>query len=485
MSVPVAGSPLFVVFGATGDLMGRKLLPVLHAIDTEGKIPGGLHVLGVARKPWADAAFCSFAEENLQREPRGDPSTLVAWCRDHLRYHQLDESTSSGWMALRDRILAVEREWGLDGNRVLYLALPSEAFPSVVEGLGKAGLAEGPGWTRLVIEKPFGTDLASAQALNATVHRHFEEKQVYRIDHYLGKETVQNLLVFRFANMFIESLWNQRFVEHVQITVAESLGVEGRAEYYDATGALRDMVQNHLTQLLTLIAMEVPPTFGDNAVRDEKVKVLRSIEPIQPSDVVFGQYGEGESGGKKVPAYRAEPGVASGSTTETFVALRLRVSNWRWHGVPFFLRTGKRMPAKSTRIVVTFRAPPISFFRSETIYERNPDRVTIILQPEEGFDLAFEIKVPGHANRTQTHKMHFRYAEVFGPVADAYETLLLDVLRGDQTLFVRADEVEESWRLFDPVLRSRGSVTVYPAGTLGPPSAAKLVEETGHEWSEE
>ncbi len=485
MSGTVDTNPLFVIFGATGDLMGRKLLPVLHTFDTHGKLPGGLHVLGVARKPWDDTAFRAFAVEHLQREAPGEAANRANWCQQHLNYHSLDTTSAAGWSALRARIEAIEKEQGLSGNRILYLALPSVAFPEVVEGIGSVGLSKSPGWTRVVIEKPFGTDLASAQALNATLHRVFDERQVYRIDHYLGKETVQNLLVFRFANMFIESLWNQRFVEHVQITVAESLGVEARAAYYDGTGALRDMVQNHLTQLLTLVAMEVPPSFSDNAVRDEKVKVLRCIESIQPSDVVFGQYGEGEIDGKKVPAYRSEPEVSAASNTETFVAVWLRVANWRWHGVPFFLRTGKRMPEKSTRIVVTFRSPPIAFFRSEQPSERNPDRVTIILQPEEGFDLAFEIKVPGDTQRTQTHKMHFRYAEVFGPVADAYETLLLDVVRGDQTLFVRADEVEESWRLFDPVLRAKHPVVVYPAGTRGPEEAAQLVERAGHEWSEE
>ncbi|MGP8134525.1 MAG: glucose-6-phosphate dehydrogenase, partial [Thermoplasmata archaeon] len=353
-----------------------------------------------------------------------------------------------------------------------------------IRRIGQAGLNQSPGWTRIVIEKPFGRDYASARSLNRLLHRYFPEREVYRIDHYLGKETVQNLLVFRFANMFVESLWTRQTVERVEITVAEALGVEGRATYYETAGALRDMIQNHVTQILTLVAMEPPATRTEEAIRNEKVKVLRSIAPISPSDAVRGQYTAGKLFGKEVPGYLDEPGVAPASPTETFVALRLKIANWRWQGVPFFLRTGKRLPSKSTRVVVTFKAPPVSFFQTEAEYEVNPDRMSILIQPAEGFELAFEIKVPGRELRVQTHRMKFHYADVFGELPDGYETLLYDAMLGDPTLFVRADEVEESWRLYDRLLRSPPAVVPYPAGSWGPPESQRLAEQWGHRWEE-
>ncbi len=344
------------------------------------------------------------------------------------------------------------------------------------------GWHTGAGWTRVVLEKPFGRDLASAQALNQLLGRYFEEQQIFRIDHYLGKETVQNLLVFRFANMFVESLWNRDRVAQVEITVAERIGVGDRAAYYESSGALRDMIQNHVTQLLTLIAMEPPATRLADAIRNEKVKVLRSAVRIQPEDVVCGQYAAGTMDGQAVPAYREEEGVAPTSATETFVALRLKIDNWRWQNVPFFLRTGKRLPAKSSQVVVTFKAPPVSMFQTEEEYAVNPDRISILLQPAEGIELAFEIKVPGREVRVQTHRMKFHYADVFGELPDGYETLLLDVMLGDPTHFVRADEVEESWRLYDPVLRNPPPLVFYPAGSEGPSEAQRLAEQWGHRW---
>ncbi len=415
----------------------------------------------------------------------GPESEVRTFCGSKLFYQCLGGDGPTGYPGLRARIEQLERDHGLPGNRIFYLALPLEAFGPALEGLGQAGLAKGPGWTRVVVEKPFGRDLASAVALNALAHRYFEEKQIFRIDHYLGKETVQNLLVFRFANAFVESDWNRDRVEQVEITVAESLGVEGRAGYYETAGALRDMVQNHVTQILTLTAMEPPARRTEDEIRDEKVKVLRSTLPIRPQDVVRAQYQRGTVGGAAVLGYREEPGVSPTSTTETYLALRLRIANWRWHNVPFLVRTGKRLPAKSSRVVVTFKAPPVSFFQSEKEYEMNPDRLTILLQPEEGFEIAFEIKVPGREMRVQTHRMKFHYADVFGELPDGYETLVQDVMIGDASLFVRADEVEESWRLYGPILVDPPPLVFYPAGSEGPEEAKRLAEAWGHRWSTE
>lgn len=484
MDRPVADRHLFVVLGGTGDLMQRKLLPALFALAQRGELPAGSAILGVARRPMDDAAYRAAAAGWLGAAHAGPADAIDRFCRETLSYHRLPDESPASFAGLSSAIGALEGARGLPGNRILYLALPLVALGPTLAGLGGAGLARSPGWTRVVVEKPFGEDLASAEALNRAAHAHFDEGQIYRIDHYLGKETVQNLLVFRFANVFVESLWSRASVDRVEITVAESLGVEGRAAYYETAGALRDMVQNHATQILTLVAMEPPATRSEEAIRNEKVKVLRSIAPIGPADVVRGQYTAGTSGGRPVPGYREEPGVAPGSTTETYVALRLRIANWRWQGVPFLLRTGKRLPAKSTRIVVTFKAPPVSFFQTEQEYRATPDRMTVVVQPQEGFELAFEIKVPGREMRVQTHRMQFRYADVFGALPDGYETLLFDAMLGDPTLFVRADEVEESWRVYDAVLRAPPPVQPYPAGTAGPAGAQRIAEEWGARWEE-
>jgi glucose-6-phosphate 1-dehydrogenase len=481
------GSPgperhLFVVFGGTGDLMQRKLLPALYSLNRQGKLPAGTLVLGVARRLISESAFRAQALESLTEEKAGEPAALRTFCDSTLYYQSVPEESASSFAALRARIEELEREHGLEGNRIFYLALPAEAFGPTLTGLGEAGLSSGPGWTRVVIEKPFGRDLASAQALNRLVHRHFEEKQVFRIDHYLGKETVQNLLVFRFANMFIESLWSRERIDHVTITVAESLGLEGRAQYYESSGALRDMIQNHVTQILTLVAMEPPATPDEDSIRNEKVKVLQSIVRFAPGDVVRGQYTAGTAEGEKVVGYRAEQGVDPNSDTETFVALRIKIANWRWQDVPFFVRTGKRLPMKMSRVMLTFKAPPVSFFQTAQEYNSNPDRILILIQPDEGFELVFEVKVPGRAMRTQTHRMKFHYADVFGNLPDGYETLLIDIMLGDTTLFVRADEVEESWRLYDPLLTSPPPLTFYPAGSWGPAEAQKLALEWGQRW---
>ncbi|MFZ0892389.1 MAG: glucose-6-phosphate dehydrogenase [Thermoplasmata archaeon] len=483
METAGAAKHLIAVFGATGDLFQRKLLPVLYRLAARGEFPAGSIVLGIARRPLDDESFRTLAVQSLKAEKSGTDEEIQKFCATTLFYHTLDDESPTGYDDLRKRIETTEQSHGLPGNRILYLALPLEAFTPTLEGIGHAGFNTGPGWTRVVVEKPFGRDLASAQALNQLLLKYFQEPQIFRIDHYLGKETVQNLLIFRFANMFVESAWNRAQVEKVEITVAEQLGVEGRAQYYDRSGALRDMVQNHVTQLLTLVAMEPPATKDEEAIRNEKVKVLESVVPLRPKDVVRGQYAAGTVDGQLVKAYREEPGVSPTSETETFIALRLKVDNWRWQGVPFFVRTGKRLPAKSTRVVLTFKAPPVSFFQAEGEYDANPDRISILIQPDEGFELAFEIKVPGREIRVQTNRMKFHYADVFGELPDGYETLLIDVMLGDPTLFVRADEVEESWRLYAPLLAHPPPIVFYPANTWGPPEAQALIQQWGHMWS--
>jgi glucose-6-phosphate 1-dehydrogenase len=367
----------------------------------------------------------------------------------------------------------------LPGNRVFYLALPPLAFVAAVESLGTIGLNEGPGWTRIVCEKPFGHDHDSAVELNRRIHRYFDESQTYRIDHYLGKETVRNLLAFRFANTIFESVWNRQHVGSVEIIVAESIGVDGRGEFYDQTGAFRDMVQNHLSQLLTLTAMEVPPSLDADAIRDEKVKVLRSVSPISPDDIELGQYAEGLVDEQPVEGYLDESGVAPGSTTETFVAMRVNVANSRWQGVPFLLRTGKRMPERTTQIAINFRCPVLAMFQARESAEVHANALVLTLQPDEGFDLRFEVKLPGEGLRLQTQSLSFKYADVFERLPEAYETLLLDVITGDQTLFVRADEVEESWRLYAPLLEALPAPNPYAAGTLGPSQASRLMVPRG------
>jgi glucose-6-phosphate 1-dehydrogenase len=473
---------LFVVYGATGDLMQRKLLPVLFQLRAKEKFSETSAVLGVARKPGSDATFRALAQHALEEAKTGPAKQIADFCTGSLFFQSVPDEEPESLAALRQTIERIEQERKLPGNRVIYLALPLDAFAPTITALGKAGLNRSAGWTRIVIEKPFGRDLDSAVALNATVHQYFDEKQVYRIDHYLGKETVQNLLVFRFANMFMESLWGRERIDHVTITVAESLGLEGRGQYYDTSGALRDMIQNHVTQVLTLVAMEPPATRDEDAIRNEKVKVLQSIVRLGKDDVVRAQYTAGEIDGSTVPAYRQEPGMDPKSETETYIAIRLKIANWRWQDVPFFIRTGKRLPAKMSRVTLTFKAPPVTFFQTAEEYSSNPDRISILIQPDEGFELAFEVKVPGREIRVQTHRMKFHYADVFGPLPDGYETLLMDVMLGDPTLFVRADEVEESWHLYDPILRTPPPLRFYPAGTWGPPEAQTLVQEWGQRW---
>lgn len=463
---------LFVIIGGTGDLARRKLLPAFYRLVTQGDAGRG-RVLGVARQQMDDAAYRAMMVEALR--DAGLDGDLEEWCETHLFYHSIAATTAKEFAALAERIDRIEVQEDLPGNRVFYLSIPPEIFDDTINGFGGAGLNRSQGWTRLVVEKPFGSDLESARRLNALLHRHFEESQIFRIDHYLGKETVQNLLAFRFANPLFEHVWNRDRVERVEIIVAEELGIEGRAGYYESAGALRDMIQNHLTQLMTLVAMEVPARFDADAIRYEKIKVLSAVEPIASGDVILGQYGDGVIKGEAVTSYRGEHGVRANSATETFAAVKLKISNWRWQGVPFVLRTGKRLPRRLSQIAVVFRRPPIALFEKMHCEEVHPNVLLITIQPDEGFSLGFDVKVPGEGYVLRKQHLHFRYDETFGRLPEAYETLLLDIIVGDQTLFVHADEAEKSWEIYTPLLERRIAVKQYPAGTWGPPSADELL----------
>ncbi len=468
---------LFVVFGATSDLMRRKLLPALYHFSEQYGLERRLLLVGVSRKKdFGDAGFRALAREALAEAGLPQSGQADAWCDECLFFQPLGAGTHDDYLALAARLKALEKAQHFPGNRIFYLATPPEGFEPAVTGLGQAKLNHAPGWTRLVVEKPFGLDPESAQKLNQLLHRYFKEPQIYRIDHYLGKETVQNLLIFRFANDIFEPLWHRNLVQSVQITVAESDGVGARGSYYEQTGALRDMVQNHLTQLLTLTAMEVPVTFEPEAIRSEKAKVLQAIAAVRPENVVYGQYTRGRVGGKEAPGYREEAGVSPNSVSETFVALKLGIENWRWQGVPFYLITGKRLPAKLTQIAITFRCPPVWLFQQMKT-SCNPNVLVFTLQPDEGFDLHFQVKAPGEPLDLKTQRLRYRYAEAFGPLPDAYETLLVDIMAGDQTLFVRSDEVEAAWRIYAPLLAEPPSPPLfYPAGSFGPPAAARFME---------
>ncbi len=448
--------------------MQRKLLPALARLNDLGFLGEDFKILGVSRRSMDDGGFREWARGALAEAGISGGPERSRWCDQCLHFQSIGQGGEEDYRSLKHRVAQLEGEGDRPRNRVFYLAMPPSGFAPSIEGLGGAGLNQSTGWTRLVIEKPFGRDLASAQDLNLLVHSYFEESQIYRIDHYLGKETVQNLLVFRFANPLFESVWNRDRVESVEITVAEQLGVGERAGYYDKTGALRDMVQNHLTQLLTLTAMEVPAAFEADSIRDEKVKVLRSLAPLQPDHAVFAQYSGGIVDGEEVPGYLQETGVDQDSQTETFVSLRLEVANWRWQGIPFILRTGKRMPDRLTQIKVRFRSPPVTLFRGSGSSQLPSGALVITLQPDEGFDLDLDVKSPGPEISLDRHSLKFRYAESLGSLPEAYETLLLDVLTADQTLFVRGDEVEAAWRLYAPLLDGSLPIRDYPAGSWGP-----------------
>ena len=474
---------VFIILGATGDLTRRKLLPALYRLRDQGSVekPNRL-IVGAALPEMGEEAFRLWAYEGLQKAGWRHDKELRAWCDTCLHYQTVHEGGPQDYEALAGFIQQLERSHSMPENRVFYLALPPDTVPTAVEQLDRAGLLKSHGWVRVVFEKPFGHDFHSARALNTTLHRYLDESQIYRIDHYLGKETVQNLLAFRFANPIFESLWKRDTVECVEITVAEDLGVEHRGAYYQQAGAFRDMVQNHLTQLMTVVAMEVPVSFEAGAIQAEKLKVLHSVVSISRQDVVFGQYTAWQAADIAIPGYREEPGVPKDSTTETYVALKAEIHNWRWKGVPFYLRTGKRFPRKLTQITVTFREAPIQVFRSLEPSSIPPNKLVITLQPTEGFSLCFSVKSPGRPFQFSGRALQFDYEKAFGELPEAYETLLRDVMIGDQTLFVSADFTETAWRLYDPLLAGEKAVHLYTAGTWGPREADVLVERNGHQW---
>ncbi len=478
-----------VIFGASGDLTSRKLVPALYNLARERRLPGGFSVIGFARRDWNNDSFRDLLREAVSINSRSGPVDAESWASfaQGIQYHRGSFDDPAAYSSLAERLATIDRERGTGGNRVFYLATPPEAYPIIVAQLGAHGLAHSSGWTRIIIEKPFGHDLASAQALNAAVLAVFNEDQVYRIDHYLGKETVQNILIVRFANAIFEPIWNRSQIDHVQITVAETIGVEDRGGYYDTSGALRDMIQNHLMQLLCLVAMEPPSVYDADAVRDEKVKVLRAIRPIAVEDTARGQYGAGIVNGRPVRGYREEKGVASASQTETYVAIKLFIDNWRWAGVPFYLRSGKRLPRRVSEIAIQFKAAPTMIFADTPLNDLEPNVLAMKIQPDEGISLKFSSKVPGQP-QIRPVTMDFRYGASFGVTSpEAYERLLLDCMLGDGTLFTRRDEVEASWSLLTPILQAWAAgppqpFPNYEAGSWGPAGADELIGRDGRFW---
>jgi glucose-6-phosphate 1-dehydrogenase len=454
-----------VVFGASGDLASRKLLPALYNLCAENLLPEQGDVVGTAPVDWTDDDFRKHAHDAVATFSRTGLDEQ-AWTRFAPRLRFVPMVQGRG---LQDLRAALHRE-----QRLVYLAVPSSAFVELVHDIGDAGLAPG---TSLIIEKPFGHDLRSAHELNSALHEVLPEERIFRIDHYLGKETVQNLLVFRFGNAIFERIWNRDSIDRVEISVAESIGVDGRGRFYEETGALRDIVQNHLFQVLAVVGMEAPICFEAEAIRNEKVKLLRAVQPIHPHNVVRGQYTAGHIDGQEVCGYRQEPGVGPDSTTETFAGLRVHIDTWRWSGVPFLLRTGKRLRRRDTRVVVAFRDVPLHFFQGLTVDSVESNRLVIRIQPDEGISLSFVAKQPGPEVTTQTVRMDFSYGASFKTSPpEAYERLLHDALEGDHTLFIREDEVERGWQIIDPVLQNPSPVLPYAAGSWGPDQADALAE---------
>ncbi|MDA2978185.1 MAG: glucose-6-phosphate dehydrogenase [Actinomycetota bacterium] len=468
----------FIIFGATGHLSRTKLIPALAHV-LEDRDMGSHAVIGIGSKPRAHDDFRSFVEESLATSAV-DAAARTRFLNGAFAYHAVTSDDS--YRVLAESVARVESEKGLPGNRILYLAVPPSQLDTTVRGISATGLDTGGGWTRIVVEKPFGKDLATAVASNAAIHETFSENQVYRIDHYLGKETVRNLLVFRFTNSLFEQTWNRRHIESVEITVAESAGLDGRAAYFDESGAVRDMVQNHLTQILTLIAMEPPVTMDARSIHIEKVKVLASVRPIEENDAVLGRYTAGTIDGEQVSGYLDEPDVPNDSITPTFAALRINVDNWRWHGVPFYLRTGKRMSQRATEVTVRYLRPPICLFHEDGACQGHQNTLTLRLQPDEGFELLFDVKQPGPGTAIRQIPLAVSYGEVLETAHDAYETLLAEVIDGDQTLFVSSEEVESAWGLYDSLL-DRSDVNAYAAGTDGPESAQRVITTYPGDWA--
>jgi glucose-6-phosphate 1-dehydrogenase len=498
---PITPEPcVMVIFGATGDLTRRKLFPALYNLALQHLLPTGFSVLGFSRQELSDDDFRSRMRDAINQFSRNRPIQPAIWdsFERGIFYLSGNFDDQDKYGALAKQLDAIDEQRGTCGNRLFYLATPPSFFSDIIDHLGKAGLGHAhhpeQGWSRVVIEKPFGRDLTTAEQLNAELHQVFGEDQVYRIDHYLGKETVQNILVFRFGNGIFEPIWNRNYIDNVQITVAESIGVEGRGGYYEEAGALRDMVENHMMQLLALVGMEPPVAFDSGAIHDEKAKLLRAVRKIAPEDMARytarGQYGEGWVGDQRLGGYRSENGVAPDSNTETFAAVRLEVDNWRWAGVPFYLRHGKALPRKATEIAITFKRAPLGLFSRVTGEPPEANVLVLRIQPDEGITLKFAAKVPGPVVQLREVEMDFLYGASFAVESpDAYETLLLDCMLGDSSLFTRSDEVEAGWKLFTPILEAWKQQTPpqfpnYAAGDWGPPAADQLIQADGHAWRE-
>ncbi len=480
-----------VVFGASGDLVARKLLPAIVHIFQRQLLNERFYLLGLGRTDLSDRQFSQIARQAVDVPTKSAEEFL-----EKIYYLSGDYADAGFYEKIKARLVELDKKHNVDSNHIFYLAVPPFLYTTIVEQLGSAGLScsnepELRRTSKLVVEKPFGRDLQSALELNNTIHRCFDESQIYRIDHYLGKETVQNILMFRFANAIFEPLWNRNYIDHVQITIAESMGIEHRGGYYDKAGALRDMFQNHMLQMLALAAMEPPSSFDADGIRDEKVKLLRAIRPLtlQPwaESIIKGQYVPGVIDGKEVVGYRGEPDISRDSKTETFIAAKLFIDNWRWKDVPFYLRTGKRLACKDTEIAITFKKVPHSMFASSGLCDMPPNVLVLQIQPEEGITLSFQAKRPGSKICMSTLNMNFSYKDVFGiDTPDAYQRLLLDCMLGDQTLFARQDAVQVAWELLTPVLKkwdNEDSMPYeYPAGAESFPEADKLIESDGQKW---
>jgi glucose-6-phosphate 1-dehydrogenase len=477
---------LLVIFGASGDLTSKKLMPALYSLAFRGLLPERFGIVGAARSDETDDAFRERMKQAVSEHAR-DPFKSEVWdeLAKGMHYITLDFADERGEDVLRDTLTELDAQLGTLGNRVYYFAVPPSGIGTLIEEIAKRRGAEG--WLRLIIEKPFGHDLASAKALTAEIQEHFSENEVFRIDHYLGKETVQNMLALRFANGIFEPIWNRQFIDHVQITVAESIGIEGRAGYYEQAGAIRDIFQNHLLQLVAITAMEPPIDFSADSVRNEKVKVLKAIHTPGPKHVVRGQYGRGFVEGDEVVSYREENGVAPNTMTETFVAAKLYVDNWRWADTPFYVRMGKRLARRETTIAIQFKRAPHPPFEDGSAQVLRPNVLLIHVQPNEGVSLAIGAKVPGQGMAIRTVHMDFLYGGTFREgLPDAYERLILDAMLGDATLFTRSDEIDEQWALVDAIIafwqRDRPSFPNYPAGTWGPAAADELLHRDGRSW---